>query len=179
MEDLNLLLFNKLRDYDRFMRINRAPGALLSASNSECMDSPAFQRDIVLVLLSEHADGMSQRQLSEQMRISPSTLCVMLDKLEADEYLTRGGHLGDKRVKLLTLTEKGTKRAEEVHRQCTTMRENLYRNLTDAEKTELIRLLNKILCTEEASEVKEAEPVTPFTIIGEGMTCGPDGCCFG
>ncbi len=28
----------------------------------------------------------------------------------------------------------GTKRAEEVHRQCTVMRENLYRNLTDDEK---------------------------------------------
>ena len=179
MEDLNLLLFNKLREYDRFMRINRAPGALLSASNSDSMDSPAFQRDIVLVLLSEHAEGMSQRQLAQRMRISPSTLCVMLDKLEADAYLTRGGHLGDKRVKLLALTEKGTKRAEEVHRQCTAMRENLYRKLTDAEKTQLIRLLNKILGTEEAPEVKEAESVTPVTIIGEGMTCGPDGCCFG
>ena len=179
MEDLNMLLFNKLREYDRFMRMNRAPGALLSASNSDSMDSPAFQRDIVLVLLSGHAEGMSQRHLAEQMRVSPSTLCVMLDKLEADAYLTRGGHLGDKRVKLLTLTEKGIKRAEEVHRQCTAMRENLYRNLTDAEKTELIRLLNKILGTEEAPEAKEAEPVTPFTIIGEGMTCGPDGCCFG
>lgn len=181
MEDLNLLLFNTLREYDRFMRMNRAPGALLSASNSDSMDSPAFQRDIVLVLLSEHEEGMSQRQLAEQMRISPSTLCVMLDKLEADEYLTRGGQLGDKRVKLLTLTEKGIKRAEEVHQQCTVMRENLYRNLTDDEKTELIRLLNKILSSDEenkVSQVKEVEPMKSFKIIGEGMTCGLDGCCF-
>jgi len=182
MEDLNLLLFNKLREYDRFMRINRAPGALLSASNSDSMDSPAFQRDIVLVLLSEHEEGMSQRQLAERMRISASTLSVMLDKLEADEYLSRGDHLGDKRVKLLTLTEKGTKRAEEVHQQCTVMRENLYRNLTDDEKIELIRLLDKILCSgeeEKAPEVKEAALGTTFTIIGEGMICGPEGCCFG
>jgi len=182
MEDLNLLLFNKLREYDRFMRMNRAPGALLSASNSDGMDSPAFQRDIVLVLLSGHAEGMSQRQLAEQMRISPSTLSVMLDKLEADEYLTRGGHLGDKRVKLLTLTEKGAKRAEEVHQQCTAMRENLYRNLTDAEKTELIRLLDKILSSDEEEkepEVEEVKSGESFKIIGEGMTCGPDGCCFG
>ena len=179
MENLNLLLFNKLREYDRFMRMNRAPGALLSASNSDSMDSPTFQRDIVLVLLSGHAEGMSQRQLAEQMRISPSTLCVMLDKLEADEYLTRGGHLGDKRVKLLTLTEKGTKRAEEVHRQCTVMRENLYRNLTDDEKTELIRLLDKILDRGEEEKMEDVEPGKSFKIIGESMTCGLDGCCFG
>ena len=157
MEDLNLLLFNKLREYDRFMRMNRAPGALLSVSNSDSTDSPAFQRDIVLVLLSVHEDGMSQRQLAEQMRISPSTLCVMLDKLEADEYLTRGGHPGDKRVKLLTLTEKGVKRAEEVHLQCAEMRENLYRNLTNDEKTELIFLLNKILGSGEEEKAPEYE----------------------
>lgn len=77
----------------------------------------------------------------------------MLDKLEADEYLTRGGHLGDKRVKRLTLTEKGKKRAEEVHQQCTVMRENLYRNLTNDEKNELIRLLNKILDSGEEEKV--------------------------
>lgn len=182
MVDLNLLLFNKLREYDRFTRINRAPGALLSVSSSDGMDSPAFQRDMVLVLLSKHAEGISQRQLAQQMCISPSTLCVMLDKLEADAYLTRGSQIGDKRVKLLTLTEKGTKRAEEVRLQCTVMRENLYRNLTDGEKIELIRLLNKILGSgeeESTPEANEAKPVTTFKIIGEGMTCGPDGCCFG
>ena len=106
----------------------------------------------------------------------------MLDKLEADDYLTRGGHPGDKRVKLLTLTEKGAKRAEEVHRQCAVMREKLYRNLTDDEKTELIRLLNKILCSgeeEKAPEAEEVVPVTSFKVIGEGMTCGQDGCCYG
>lgn len=181
MKDLNLLLFNKLREYDRFMRMNRAPGALLSASNSDSMDSPAFQRDIVLVLLSAHEEGLSQRQLAEQMRISQSTLSVMLDKLEADEYLERGGHSGDKRVKLLTLTEKGAKRAGEVHQQCVVMREKLYKNLTDAEKEELIRLLDKILDNdaEEAEPEEAPQTLTPFKIIGEGMTCGPDGCCFG
>jgi len=182
MEDLNLLLFNKLREYDRFMRMNRAPGALLSISNSDSVDSPAFQRDIVLVLLSEHEEGMSQRQLSEQMRISPSTLSAMLDRLESDGYLTRSSHRGDKRVKLLTLTEMGTKRAEEVHQQCTVMRESLYRNLTDDDKNELIRLLNKIVDNgeeEKIPEVEEVKQVTSFKIIGEGMTCGPDGCHFG
>ena len=61
------------------------------------------------------------------------------------------------------------------------MQENLYRNLTDDEKTELIRLLNKILDSDEeekASEAKETKPLTPFKAIGEGMTCGPDGCHF-
>lgn len=81
MEDLNLMLFNKLREYDRFMRINRAPGALLSASNSDSINSPAFQRDIVLVLLSEHENGLSQKQLAEKMCITQSTLSVMLDKI--------------------------------------------------------------------------------------------------
>ena len=96
--------------------------------------------------------------------------------------MTRGGHLGDKRVKLLTLTEKGTKRAEEVHQQCIMMRENLYRNLTDDEKIELIRLLNKILGSDEeekVAEMKDVESSTSFKIIGAGMTCGPDGCYFG
>ena len=61
------------------------------------------------------------------------------------------------------------------------MQENLYRNLTDDEKTELIRLLNKILDSDEeekASEAKETKPLTPFRAIEEGMSCGPDGCHF-
>lgn len=170
MEDLNLMLFNKLREYDRFMRINRAPGALLSASNSDSINSPAFQRDIVLVLLSEHENGLSQKQLAEKMCITQSTLSVMLDKLESDKYVSREGQNGDKRVKLLTLTEKGLNRAEEVHKQCTVMRENLYRNLTDDDKKELIRLLDKILYSDE----KDTPPA--FKVIGSGMVCGPDGC---
>ena len=143
MKDLNLLLFDKLREYDRYMRMNRAPGALLSASGSDSMDSPAFQRDIVLVLLSEHEDGLSQKQLADYMRVSPSTLSVMLNKLESDKYLERGWNSQDRRVKVLTITEKGRKRADEVHQQCVVMREHLYRNLEDSEKEELIRLLDK------------------------------------
>ena len=171
MEDLNLVLFNKLRDYDRYMRMNRAPGALLADGSFE---NPAFQRDIILELLSENEKGLSQRQLAQQMRISPSTLSVMLDKLEADGYVERKSDPDDKRVKLLTNTGKGEERAGEVHKQCVVMREQLYKNLTDDEKQELIRLLDKILDSDE----NESEP-SPFQMIGEGMTCGPDGCHSG
>ena len=76
MEDLNLALFNKLREYDRRMRMDRAPGALFSGEGGD----PAFQRDIVLVLLSDNEEGLSQRQLAELMRVSQSTLsdhCAM------------------------------------------------------------------------------------------------------
>ena len=78
----------------------------------------------------------------------------------------------------MTLTKKGTKRAEEVHQQCNVMRENLYCNLTDDDKKELIRLLNKILDVDEEEKNTQVNQVSSFKTIGEGMACGPDGCFF-
>jgi len=73
------------------------------------------------------------------------------------------------------------KQAEESPLQDTAMRESLYHNLTDNEKIQLLRLLDKIVDSGEAESAAEAaseKPVTPFTLMAEGMTCGPDGCCF-
>lgn len=59
--------------------------------------------------------------------------------------------------------------------------DGIYRNLTDDDINELIRLLNKIVDNgeeEKIPEVEEVKQVTSFKIIGEGMTCGPDGCHF-
>lgn len=177
MRDLNAILFDKLREYDRYMRMDRASGALFSSGNSGSgMDNPAFQRDIVLVLLSAHEEGLSQRELAEHMRVSQSTLSVMLDKLEADGYLERKGDSADKRKKVLSITKTGMQRAEEVHQQCVVMRERLYRNLTDAEKEEMIRLLDKIMDREPE---EGTQTVSPFKVVGNGLTCGPDGCHIG
>ena len=53
--------------------------------------------------------------------------------------------------------------------------------LEDSEKEELIRLLDKILDndTKGNGEITENQQALPkLKIIGEGMSCGPNGCNF-
>ena len=73
------------------------------------------------------------------------------------------------------------KQAEETPLQDAALREHLFRNLTDDEKIQLLRLLDKLLGSgeEAAPEAGIEEPAMPFKLMAEGMTCGPDGCCFG
>ena len=105
-----------------------------------------FPRERVLeVILNGSEEGMHQKDILEEIRINPSSLSELIDKLEADHYVERRVDPADKRATLITLTEKGKARAYEV---ADTHRENcakMFANLSEEEKAQLLVLLDKIL----------------------------------
>ena len=147
--ELDLLLFDKFRHVGQLMRRGRTPGMIapcaLSDKGNRSAPSPAFMREIILAILSDRSDGLRQKDLAEHFHISPSTMSEMLDRLEADDYLQREADPCDRRANLFILTEKGHLRADEIKAEQKKIFANLFRNLDETEKWQLIALLDKLL----------------------------------
>ena len=77
-----------------------------------------------LTFLNEQQEDVPQKNLQEFLRVKPSTVNGIVERLEEKRLLTRSVSPGDGRCKLLHLTEEGrcfyqefTAITEEVHRQ--------------------------------------------------------------
>ena len=132
--------------------------------------SPVLARERILTLLLEHevpqeqerenvlpsdgkespaetgtfSAGLRQKQLTELMRINASTMSEFIGHLESDGYVERNVDPSDKRATLITLTEKGRARACELQDERKEKMNQLFSPLTEEERTELFRLLNKL-----------------------------------
>ena len=78
------------------------------------------------------------------MRINASTMSEFIGHLESDGYVERNVDPSDKRATLITLTEKGRARACELQDEKKEKMNQLFSPLTEEERTELFRLLNKL-----------------------------------
>lgn len=97
----------------------------------------------ILILLREH-DGMTQKALTDRLGVQPGTVSEVLGKLEAAGLLLRTANEADRRTTDLWLTEEGKAQAHQayfarVERHC-----QMFSGLSDAEKTTLLRLLEKV-----------------------------------
>ena len=111
---------------------------------------PLHRERILSMILDADEKGLNQKQLTEQLHINPSSVSEMVDKLEADRYVERIVNPEDKRSTLITLTEKGKARAYEVKDEYLQQCSKLFSALSEEEKTELLRLLNKLTVNEES-----------------------------
>ncbi|MBQ1447444.1 MAG: winged helix DNA-binding protein, partial [Solobacterium sp.] len=101
------------------------------------------------MILAKGDEGVHQKELAEEMRINPSSISELIDKLEADRYIERTVDPADKRATIITLTEKGKARAYEVMDERQATAAEVFRNLSEEEKQTLLVLLDKITADKE------------------------------
>jgi DNA-binding MarR family transcriptional regulator len=157
---LNLEILDRFRHVERMMRTAAVPcddppqdsasgtdsaDAKKAGEEKNCPSAGVLKRDAVLPFLLCRKEGMKQKEIADEIRVSPSTLSEMINRLVEDGYVERRTGAGDRRVKMLFLTEKGVGRAEYMLSQITLVVDSLFVNLDDAEKQELIRLLDKLV----------------------------------
>lgn len=152
--NINLLVLDRFRYIERMLRVAAVPyaGELADSAGAEqdqgkAKSGPAFcvlKRDSVLPFLLCKKDGVKQKEIADEIRVSPSTLSEMINRLVDDGYVMRKADAGDRRVKKLCLTDEGRDRAEYMLSQMTILLDRLFVNLSDEEKKELIRLLDKL-----------------------------------
>ena len=135
-KETDFLLFDALRSAGQAMRAHKPD------DSKNC--GPAVKREIILAILCDSDGSMRQNRLAEAFRVSPSTLSEMLNKLEADGLITRSTDPADRRATLLSLTESGKKRAEEIKGETKKRFAEIFRELSEDEKQQLISLLHKI-----------------------------------
>ena len=152
--DRNFLLLDRFRQVARLMRMGWTPDDIPTVKEKMIRTSTAssgdscvrlFKREMILGVLMLSDDGMNQREIAEEMGVSPSTLSEMINRLVEDGYVERKADPGDRRARLLSLTEAGRIQGQEILEECACVLAFLFRNLEDGDKMELVRLLDKLL----------------------------------
>ena len=97
------------------------------------------------VLRSVGSDGgQSQQALAGRLRISPSRVVAIVDDLEARQLLERRPHPSDRRVRNLHVTSRGRELLDQAIELARQHEQRLGEGLTDAERTQLLDLLDKL-----------------------------------
>ena len=90
-------------------------------------------------------DEISIHELSKATLLGKSTLTTMLNRLEDEGYLKRIPSEKDRRKTLIKLTEKNQELQEKYVQVSSEMNELFYHGLTEQEKDEFERYLERIL----------------------------------
>lgn len=109
-------------------------------------------RERVLSALLGQDEGVRQKTLAELLGVAPSSISEFIDRLEAGGYIERTVDPADKRATLIGLTEKGRARAYELEDEKKAHFAAVFRRLTEEEKEELLRLLEKLAAPESEEE---------------------------
>lgn len=98
----------------------------------------------ILIVLGQIGGPVTQRELTERLGIRPGSASEVIAKLESAGYLTRSPNATDQRTSDIVLTEAGTAAASEAKRQRDRRHEEMFSCLSEEEKQELLRLLEKV-----------------------------------
>ena len=88
--------------------------------------------------------NINQKRLSEAINVSPPNLATLLDRLEARGLLQRQRNPLDKRSQTLVLTAEGARLCAKAEKTATELEAEASSALSDAERAQLISLLQKI-----------------------------------
>jgi len=105
-------------------------------------------------------EGIHQGGLAELLEVEPITLARIIDRLEEHGLVKRRQHPTDRRAWLLFLTERAHPMLERIQRMAERTRAEALEGISEAERTELMRLLlrmRKNLTTACDHPVEEAK----------------------
>lgn len=97
-----------------------------------------------ILILVDANPGMTQQRLCEAIRVDKSTLAITLNHLEDRGLLRRVRSSGDRREKTLRLTRRGASTLRALLAHIERHERRVFANLSKAEQTQLVRLLQKI-----------------------------------
>jgi MarR family transcriptional regulator for hemolysin len=120
----------------------------------------SWARCAVLVHLTRHQGG-NQAILADSLGIRPITLVRLLDRLEADDYITRLPDADDRRARLLVLTAKALPIIEYAYDLTRKTYDDLQLGISKAEASQLRALLYRIrsTLTDRPAEAASSEPL--------------------
>lgn len=122
------------------------------------VSNPTFTALVTLVRINQPG-GISQRELADEMGLTPGTVSARIDRLVADGLVTRSPDPADKRGSRVTLTGRGRDLFEAVVPAHLANQVRLLGSLTPDEQATLAGLLRKLLVAFEGSAELEHQPV--------------------
>lgn len=122
--------------------------AKLSKAN---MDARVSRYDVtpaqthVLLYLQQHGGRVPQHELAEFLRVKPSTVNGVLDRMEEKGLVRRSVSGSDARCRLITLTEKGAEQQALFQQSFLDVEEAMVRGFTQEERETLCALLDRVI----------------------------------
>nr|WP_325220727.1 MarR family transcriptional regulator [uncultured Oscillibacter sp.] len=122
--------------------------AKLSKAN---MDARVSRYDVtpaqthVLLYLQQHGGRVPQHELAEFLRVKPSTVNGVLDRMEEKSLVRRSVSGSDARRRLITLTEKGAEQQALFQQSFLDVEEAMVRGFTQEERETLCALLDRVI----------------------------------
>lgn len=149
--DLNNKLIWNLRDIgDTMRRIREGKGS---------------QRRILILL--RESGGTTQRELTARLGIQPGSASEVIGKLEAAGLILRTPSQTDRRTADIHLTARGQAAAQDAYIQREARHRQMFDCLTDAEKTDLLSLLERVNASWDA-RYRKNDAGEPETAFGKG-----------
>lgn len=100
--------------------------------------------DYTVITLINANPALTQKRLSQAINVSPPNLATLLDRLEARGLVVRQRNPADKRSQNLVLTSEGRALCKKADKTVSELESEATSMLTDDERAELLRLLQKI-----------------------------------
>ena len=122
--------------------------AKLSKAN---MDARVSRYDVtpaqthVLLYLQQHGGRVPQHELAEFLRVKPSAVNGVLDRMEEKGLVRRSVNGEDARRRLITLTEKGAEQQALFEQSFLDTEEAMVRGFSQEEREALLSLLNRVI----------------------------------
>ncbi|MBS7007234.1 MarR family winged helix-turn-helix transcriptional regulator [Anaerostipes sp.] len=88
-------------------------------------------------------EGVTQKEIADKLGIKPSTINVMIRRLEKKEFVIRKQDPEDQRRSLVYLTVHGRRIYEKISGAAVEIKDEVMKTFTEEEKDELFRLLTK------------------------------------
>ena len=96
-----------------------------------------------LIILNKH-EKMTQRELTEKLRIQPGSVSELLSKLEEKNWIVRTQNEEDRRNVDIVLTDEGKEQAVVALEERNQLHEDMFTSLSMEEKEQLLGLLEKL-----------------------------------
>lgn len=97
-----------------------------------------------MLFILNQEDGLSQKKLANKLKIKPSTIAVMLKRMEKANLIVRKKDDKDQRVSRVYLTEKGKKVCEDTIKVVKQIERECFKDFTEEEKETLKSLFLKM-----------------------------------
>lgn len=99
----------------------------------------------VLLYLQQHGGQVPQHELTGYLRVKPSTVNGVLDRMEEKGLVRRSVSGSDARRRLITLTEKGAEQQSAFQRSFLDVEETMVRGFSPQERESLLSLLDRVI----------------------------------
>ena len=99
----------------------------------------------VLLYLQQHGGRVPQHELAEFLRVKPSTVNGVLDRMEEKGLVRRSVSGSDARRRLITLTEKGAEQQALFQQSFLDVEAAMVRGFTQEERETLCALLDRVI----------------------------------